>query len=469
MMSLFLILLTSFVFASSVSVTNINIEETTEENESITVTITNNGNDALTDLQVTRGTIPANFPFEITTPLSTTDIAVGESAQFTATFGIPASNQDISLNPKRTYQLQITATNSTSQTAIFNADVDYEIESKIEIKDVDVAFQDKTEDIDNNNKNTGDDVKDVKRGDSVSVTIEIKNNFRSSTDRDMDLVVEFDTDLSVDIDEDSKDLSIYAGDSESIDFNFRVEDDAEDGKEDAFIKISGEDDNGNYYERTFTFEIEVDVPSREILLRDIDFTPSIVACDRKTTLYLTLKNTGGNDLEEAMVHVESDDESIGFDEWEKEIIIDTENSRDLRFDVNIPEDLQEGNYLFNLNAYTKGSTSSSYNTDTQIAYLEVADCVSTKTDQNDDTDDVYTPPTDNDQQNNQYTDQNDDNFVVNEPVNTPNTNTGTVVIPQKSSGFSMENTGLVVLLVIVNLLLIGGISFFINMVFFNKK
>ena len=246
----------------------------------------------------------------------------------------------------------------------------------------------------------------------------------------------------LDIDEDDE-IDVDASDEEKLSFTFEIDDDADDGSETIEIRVEGEDDDGITHIDIFTFELDIDVASREVLISDAYFSPSIVTCERSTTLYVDIKNTGKRDLDEAMVIMDIDDSDWDFTDYIKHIELDEGDSYTAKINIDIPEDVPVNSYLVEITSYYDGGTSD--DSDTETIPFEIARCVETDSSSDDDSDYDYSDSDDSSQ----------DDIIINSgnTVNIPpNANFAT---SKKSDIFDFDSAQGIILLVLINIIIVG--------------
>ncbi|MBR9676319.1 hypothetical protein GOV05_04895 [Candidatus Woesearchaeota archaeon] len=438
---LILIILSISATASSLSVTQTNLEGMIKDTLSATITITNTGSDTISNLDVTT-TGFSDFDFTTITDLSDTELDPSETATYRFQITIPTS-ESTNFDSHKIGEIIVSGENSTSSAVQASSDVNLVIESRLQISDVNIDVEGDTEDV-----KEGERI-EAKRGDSVTLEIEVENKFSRSSNIDIEDIEVVVTSDGLDADEDDE-VDVDSGEDEKVELTFIIEEDQDEGREEVEIMVFGYDDEGTYHEYTFTFDIDVEVKSREVLIRELSFTPSVISCDRRTTLNVEIKNSGSRDLEEAMVLIKADDPDWEITEYLRNIVIDESDTKRVSFRLSVPEDIPEGNYLFNVNSYYSGSTSDK--SDTDIVTLEVISCKSS------------TPPTTGD-------DDDSSTIIIDTPISTPSIPTGAVFATQKSqktSLFSGEGLEIILVLVLANIVLIGGVLMLLNAIN-NKK
>lgn len=421
---LIILIFASFACAD-LTVTNVQLTGFLEDNVTGTITITNTGNTTVTNVNVAQtGFTGFNF---LQAQSAATSIVAGGQTTYKFTVLIPVIEASI-LDSHSIGNLAVSASGVPSVTST----VSLLLKPRLEITKVTIEVDGDSEKV-----SDGETI-DVKRGDSITLEIDIENQFSSSSNNDInniDITVE-NNDLDID---ESDELDLDSGDEDTITFSFSIDDDADDGTETVEIIVDGYDDNNVYHKDVFEFRINVDVPSKEVLIKNADFSPSIVTCDKTATLNIDIKNTGSRDLDDAMIIVESDDPDFDFTQYMKNIAIDEGDTYTSRIKINLPEDIAVGYYLFNVKTYYGPSTSD--DSDDGIVNLEVAACKAT-------TPTTTTPPTTTP---NAGTDSSTD-IVVTEPARTT-VPSGAVFAKPKDSIF--QDTQTIVLLVLVNLIIIG--------------
>ena len=223
--------------------------------------------------------------------------------------------------------------------------------------DVDVKVGSKTD----KNLRNGETISDeAEPGDAVEVRVEVKNNYTSAENLDIENVQ-----VTVRI--------------ESIDDGDDLEEEASDF--DVIIEAEGEDENGTDQDIRMSLKLEVDKESHRLILTRNTLSPAEVSCSRKNVqVGVGLLNIGTEDEENVNVHILNADlgvdikENIG--DLEAEPFEDT--SKFLKtYTFNVPNSAESGSYPVTIRALYDDDRRKAEET----ATLTVSDCSTTKTQQ----------------------------------------------------------------------------------------
>ncbi len=321
-----------------------------EVNASADITITNSGSETLSNLSLSGVSTKLGFSSAdllVSAKFASTSLAVGASTTATITARVPEKLDavDSNLVPAAftVASLTFSANTQTGGAITASSDLKMQAENNLKIRDADVAFGSKTEDVDD-----GDTVDDMKPGDHVKVTIEAENKFSDKENvdiEDVELSVISD-DLDVDEDEDFGSLGPKDKDTASVEFD--IDKDADDDKHDAQIRVEGRDENGAKHGEKMTIQLEVKRKSHEIAIDDLRFSPASVSCEKEAELSVTLRNVGRNDEDDVTLRIESPDLKYGT--VINEIEIDEDDDVTQKFTVPL-KNLTAGNYRLTAEAY----------------------------------------------------------------------------------------------------------------------
>ena len=167
-------------------------------------------------------------------------------------------------------------------------------ENQLEIQDIDADVDGKKQSIDD-----GDNIENLKPGDSIEFDVEIENNFDKKSKleiENVDLGLDCDSN-DFDIDDSSVDVGdIQEDDSQIENMRGQIEDDAEDNTIGCDLNVAGEDLNGAKHGDTTDFGLEVDRKNHDIQLKSINANPSSLVCeDTSFQLSVGLINLGTSD------------------------------------------------------------------------------------------------------------------------------------------------------------------------------
>lgn len=318
--------------------------------------------------------------------------------------------------------------------------------SKLEIVDLDVKVGSNTDkNVDNNSKIS----EEGQPGDSVTFSIEIKNIFDEDVNdteiKDVSVTVTiFGIDDGDDLDEDSDEFDLDAEEKDTVDIDFEIPMEVEEGIFDVEIRVEGEDEFDNKHELVWELQIEVEKDDHKIMIRDATLNPSSVQCARDATLDVNILNIGSKDEDEVVLEIRNSDLGINVRDTDLELdegIDDNDYSKTVSIDAT---GAKAGNYPVTVKTYYDTSKQS----DSKTLTLTVQECAETKPVV------VITPPEEEEE---------DEEEV--EVVTVPPVTTGTVPVtaqPVAPTTFAVRDTTtytaiLIILIVIIVILLVFAI------------
>ncbi len=258
----------------------------------------------------------------------------------------------------------VTLKAGTATVATFNAYM--QRKNMIEISDIDFEIGGETQSL----KDDGDSIDDVKPGDSVKLTISAKNRFKSSDDIDIE-ADDGKWEIGGDIDEDD-DLEfgdIGAGEEETLEFSFDVEDDVDDDEYDILVIAAGEDSFGAKHGQRIEGDFEVKKNNHEIRINSATISPATASCGESVAVEVSISNIGKNDEDEAAVRIYNEDLEI--DSWKVDLSLDEGDDKKVVFDIAIPSEVDStGSKAFTVVAYYDRSKE----TDRQTVSINIKSC-----------------------------------------------------------------------------------------------
>lgn len=403
---------------------------------SVTVTIKNTGAQDLTNVNVeflkTNGNIIESTAMSVSGTWTQT-LDVNEEITLILT-GIMPEDMDGGIEFLYGY-VKFTADGTTAPIEK-KSDIYYKTNSNLEIQKIEVYVNSDREET---FKSSGKSFDELKDGDEIKLVIYVEN---LHDDNEMvDVFATLSTnengwDEFVD-DEESDEIDIDDGDEEKLEISFKLNSDDldEDSRDYATftLVIEGEDDETGYnHYDTWTFTLEIEREKDEISISNIRMTPATTYCtDSVVEMRVDYKNTGSNDQDEGRITISNSElnvfEEYSFDELE------SKESDDKTFLINIPTNLEEGNYNFIVRAYNEDDDE----TDEQIVTLESLCMINTNNDDNDDNEDE------------------DNGWVINPNTNTDDTYSETTNYQPTVTGESdFRNSPFYITLLIVLLVLV---------------
>ncbi|MDP3917295.1 MAG: hypothetical protein Q8Q42_03340, partial [Nanoarchaeota archaeon] len=233
--------------------------------------------------------------------------------------------------------------NPTGEVAQFT--VYMQRENKLLIEDLDALINDKDTE---NNLEDGDEIKDLRPGDSVELTIKVESSYETKADIDVEdvevnILCENDDDL--DFEDDNIDFGdIGPGDNDEDIINFDVENDAQEDTATCVVTLEGVDQNGAQHGESLTIDISIDRQTHDIVIDAVALNPTALTCDdSEFQVVVDMINLGTKDEDQVAVQIQS--LTLGVNEKLTNLQIDEDDSSSETFIVNVnPSSLEEGKY-----------------------------------------------------------------------------------------------------------------------------
>jgi hypothetical protein len=207
----------------------------------------------------------------------------------------------------------------------------------------------------------GTNVDELKPDTACSLTVEVENNFNdkdSNNDNtgdidfdeaDVEIVID-DSDFDVD-DSDSVDPS--PEDTDEITIDFDIEEDVSDGSYDLIIRAIGQDDNGAWHGEQWEVNLKVERQKHDLQIKNSVMNPEKMDCEGgQLKVDAKIINLGKRNEDDVTVELEIPDLDLATKKAGLEL--DEDDYTRLTLTLTIPEDVEEGVYLVNLNTYFDG-------------------------------------------------------------------------------------------------------------------
>ncbi|MBI2652699.1 hypothetical protein HYX00_04505 [Candidatus Woesearchaeota archaeon] len=262
---------------------------------------------------------------------------------------------------------------------IFMASVAYAQTTHLSFSDVDVKVGSKT----SKNLRDGSTINDeAEPGDTVEFRIEVKSNFTSTEDVEIeDVTVEVtieELDDGDDVDEESSEFDLDAGDDKRVTLKFQVPIEVDEDTFNVEINAEGDTDNNGTQKATMKLKLEVEKESHLLKITRKTLSPAEVSCNRKNVqLGATVVNIGNEDEEDVKIQVESPELGIDLKDsaGELEAEPNEETSRFSKaYSFNVPNDAESSSYPVILRALYDDDRRKAEETLT----LTVSDCATLK-------------------------------------------------------------------------------------------
>ncbi len=220
--------------------------------------------------------------------------------------------------------------------------------------------------------------RDAPPGSRVEFKVEVKNNFTSAEDLDIeDIVVEGNVlkiDDGDDFEEEANEFDLSAEKDKTVTFNFDIPLEVESGTYDAEFLVEGKDQNGTTHKNRYQVSFEVDKETHDIRVDKKMLFPTEISCQRKNAqLTIGTINVGDEDEDDAVLTVTNADLGINLaDRYEiDEGAYDDDVKHTSVFTFSIPEETVAGTYPLAI----KVNYNDNRKTTTDTFNLVVTDCV----------------------------------------------------------------------------------------------
>ncbi|MFH1133676.1 MAG: cadherin-like domain-containing protein [Nanoarchaeota archaeon] len=245
----------------------------------------------------------------------------------------------------------------------------------LDITDLDAKVDGKS----SNDMEDGDTIsREAKPGSTLKLNVRVANLFDDNSDNDLEIqnivvtATVRDIDDGDDLDQESAEFDLDAGDDKKLSFDFNIPDYVDETSYDIDIEVEGEDEDDNEQRLTWTIQLEVEKETHDLRITEASFEPASISCGRSATLNVQIGNFGTDDEDEARLRVRGAD--LGLDEDEKEIELDSGSSEDdVSYDQSFTVDtdgLEPGTYSATVDVYYDET----HLEETKLVQLQVASC-----------------------------------------------------------------------------------------------
>ncbi len=217
--------------------------------------------------------------------------------------------------------------------------------------------------------------RDASLGDEIELRVSIRNNLETGTDNEMrDVEIElysYDLAEADGLDEFISRIRPGRTEDQTIRFYLDATDlHPDDSPFDLEIRIYGETRGGDLYSDVWDLELEVESRSYDLLMTNLDVTPTNVCPNDRFRVTYDLRNIGTRDLSNAGVKYFVS--GLGIDEWDRNINIDYDETRSRTKFLTVPEDAIPGEYMLEITSHPRSTSTS--DTRTEALIFTVDDC-----------------------------------------------------------------------------------------------
>lgn len=348
-------------------------------NRSTSFTITNTGNQDLSDLALTVNTAAFTdddgdaMTFTLT-PATGIALATGASRTITLAASVPAD-----IDPQ-TYSGAVTVSGSGITQTI---PLSLSVANILEITDVELRVAGSSSE------------RKISPGETFTVEIEVENIAQDVDLEDVEVEVFFEDssgdrledDDGDDLDDDAELQDLDAGDDDQVTFTFTMPYDADDGDNFNVVVVvtarNAEDSSQRFVARHAEEELEVDKEDHDVEITRASFAQSTISCERFANLRVVVRNRGDSDED---VELTVQNTALSFSDSADFTLDRDPNDPDFEVEESFSVDLRNarpGNYQFSIIARYSNNRRS----ETGTASLTVQECGRVPFDDSDDRDD----------------------------------------------------------------------------------
>jgi len=186
----------------------------------------------------------------------------------------------------------------------------------------------------------------------------IENTFTDEEDIDInDITVKVtieEIDDGDDIEEESNDFDLDSDTSEDVDVIIKIPLSVDVGIYDVIIEVEGEDDDGNTHTAQMNLKIDIDKEARDVIVSKASLFPEKIKCGGSSTLTATIKNIGSKIEDEAKLEITNSDLDINFVKEDMELEedpFDSDNEFTKKLIINVDRTIPAGTYPIKVNSY----------------------------------------------------------------------------------------------------------------------
>lgn len=364
-----------------------------DSRESETFTLTNSGDEDITDLVCTiapesgykninsddEDDFEDDLDMNLTIPSTT--IENGTSITITVDARIPAKldavDSDGDASSFKTATITCTGTEA-GNTITETIDVNMQRENKLELKKVYVT----SDKHDHKSYKDGDEVDELKPEEDIEVEIKAENIYDKDDDVEIDGITAYvvidDGDMDIDEDKDLNDLDPDEDDLVTISFD--IEDDVDEDTYTGEIYVIGDDEFGARHGEKWEIEWKVEREKYEFVIKKAELDYDEVSCSRSNSIAIKIESIGDRGDDEVSVYAKNAD--IGIDFKKEDIELDEydgdDNTYSKTISFTVPDDLKAGTYTINVQVWYSGTNREGSNegvlADDKDVVLTVKDC-----------------------------------------------------------------------------------------------
>lgn len=217
----------------------------------------------------------------------------------------------------------------------------------------------------------GDKIRDVKPESKLKLKIKVKNLYEEDIEiKDITITAIIkDIDDGDDLEEESDEFDLDAGDSKTETIEFEIPLEVEDGIYDLILEIEGKDDQDVEYSKTYEYSIEVEKEKHDIVITKAELTNPTLKCSRTTTLDIVVINMGTNEEDVVLKVINADlglNKQLNFELSDDPF--DDDSKYSTSFTITVDNDQEAGVYPITVSADYGSKTAE------ETVELKVEDC-----------------------------------------------------------------------------------------------
>lgn len=189
---------------------------------------------------------------------------------------------------------------------------------------------------------------DVEAGDQCELEVRVENRHNSTIE---DIEIEARADDS-DVEEDDASISrLNVGDEEEELLVLDVEEDADDGRVAITLVVEGMDEDGVTHRDELKFTLDVEREEHDVRIADVSVSPSEAerCFDTRIDVTVDVDNRGQRDEDE--VAVELSVPALKFNERERDVVLDENEQRQVRFSIPVDRSSPFGSFIGSVDVY----------------------------------------------------------------------------------------------------------------------
>ncbi len=311
------------------------------------------------DLTLTISGEESEYTVDLASGSDAFTLVAGTTATIDIEIEVEVEDQDIdSGNHTGVFTLDIASSTGTT-----SFDLNADVQNMIDLESIFFFVNGNEEgEMDEGDSNDGDDDFKAAPGDLIEISFDMTNRFDNDYDHaDLEIEVELeldDNDFGDDVDESTSFVLEGGDDTDKGDrgdrvLSFTVPVDADEQDYEMDIRIEAEDENGGKHIYEWVAQLEIEREREDLRIDEVTLSPSSLACGQSSTLTVEVRNYGSDEQDDVIVTVFGSELDLN-DNFQTSLgeggDRDDDNVR-TSFLVNVPEDIDAGDYEIEVSAY----------------------------------------------------------------------------------------------------------------------